>query len=109
MFSEYPEYKVEFDGVGFAPHDDSRRNLGPCTQIAVFYRKDFEEAANNGDFAHREEASRLYPTSALVSDDPDPSSQPYKIVVHNHHPRQFDFHPICTVRYSSCTPLLYRL
>lgn len=90
IIDEYPEYKVEFDGVGFAPHDDSRRNLGPCTQIAVFYRKDFEEAANNGDFAHREEASRLYPTSALVSDDPDPSSQPYKIVVHNHHPRLLD-------------------
>jgi len=93
--NEYPDYKVEFDGVGFAPHDDSsRQNLGPCSQIAVFLRKDFEAEANNGAFAHREEAVHLYPTSTLVTDDPDPSSQPYKIVVHNHHPKLWDDRPM---------------
>jgi len=88
----YPEYSVEFDGVGFAPHDDSRQNLGPCTQIAIFLRKDFEESANNGDFAHREEASHLdcRTGGSLVSSFPEPNSEPYKIVVHNHHPRQVD-------------------
>jgi len=87
----YPDYGVEFDGVGFAPHDDSRQNLGPCTQIAVFLRKDFEESANNGDFSHREEASRIDHGRRLVSTFPHPSpSEPYKIAIHNHHPMQID-------------------
>ncbi|OLP84430.1 Small RNA 2'-O-methyltransferase [Symbiodinium microadriaticum] len=32
----------EFDGVGYLPDQESQ---GPCTQLAVFERKDLEEAA----------------------------------------------------------------
>jgi len=97
IIRRYPDYDVEFDGVGFAPAGDgkdlaSREHLGPCSQIAVFLRKDFEAASNNGDFAHREEASRLDPDINLVDTlDSEPSEgRPYQVLVHNHHPLQVD-------------------
>lgn len=37
--STYP-YRVEFTGVGDAPSHAQHRNLGPCTQIALFYRQE---------------------------------------------------------------------
>lgn len=37
--STYP-YRVEFTGVGDAPSHEQHRNLGQCTQIALFYRQD---------------------------------------------------------------------
>ncbi|CAF2430739.1 unnamed protein product [Rotaria sp. Silwood2] len=32
-------YLVEFNGVGQAPSDEQYRNIGTCTQIAIFYRQ----------------------------------------------------------------------
>ncbi|CAF3332787.1 unnamed protein product [Rotaria socialis] len=33
------DYRVEFNGVGEAPLNEQHRNIGTCTQIAIFYRK----------------------------------------------------------------------
>jgi hypothetical protein len=33
-------YLVEFNGVGEAPLNEQHRNIGTCTQIAIFYRQD---------------------------------------------------------------------
>jgi hypothetical protein len=33
-------YLIEFNGVGEAPIKEQHRNVGPCTQIAIFYRQD---------------------------------------------------------------------
>lgn len=62
VISEYPEYEVEFDGVGYP---DLRPNPeGPCSQIAVFRRK--------SDATYR----------ALC----DPDFQPYKRIVKHVYP-----------------------
>ena len=33
-------YLVEFNGVGEAPANEQHRNVGTCTQIAIFYRRE---------------------------------------------------------------------
>jgi hypothetical protein len=33
-------YTIEFNGVGEAPITEQHRNIGSCTQIAIFYRQD---------------------------------------------------------------------
>ena len=46
IIDKYPEYQVErFDGVGEGPP-----NIGHCSQIVVLIRRDFDEAARNGEF-----------------------------------------------------------
>lgn len=81
---DYPEYDVDFDGVGEAP--DSVRNggdFGFCSQIAVFKRKDFVQECANGDHSAKECISILDPNMNLVKNHEDGR---YKIVIHNHHP-----------------------
>jgi len=34
----YPEYSVQFDGIGAGP--SGTENIGCCSQMALFYRKD---------------------------------------------------------------------
>ncbi len=45
VLDAYPDYDVRFDGVGYV---GDRRN-GPCSQIAVFERRDFMERVRNGE------------------------------------------------------------
>jgi len=36
--THYPEYAVQFDGIGAGP--TGTENIGCCSQMAIFYRKD---------------------------------------------------------------------
>ena len=36
--TRYPEYTVQLDGIGAGP--SSTENIGCCSQMAIFYRKD---------------------------------------------------------------------
>jgi hypothetical protein len=36
----YPDYAVQFDGIGAAPYGGEK--LGCCSQMAIFYRKDMK-------------------------------------------------------------------
>ena len=93
ILDDYPDYNVSFDGVGEQPSNiSSDEDLGFCTQIAIFVRKDFEIEAKNGSFANRERGSYLDPSTNLVEKhlgtipEEDPNSQqlyPYKQVVHH--------------------------
>lgn len=38
----YPEYAVQFDGIGAGP--SGTENLGCCTQMAIFYKKDMTKS-----------------------------------------------------------------
>jgi len=84
----YPEYSVTFDGVGEQPPNMSEEDLGFCSQIAVFVKKDFEIAAQNGNFAHKERGSFLDPNINLVEKHQAMSQNnqlyPYQVAVHHH-------------------------
>jgi len=40
IISRYPEYAVQIDGIGVGPN--GTENLGCCSQMAIFYRKDMK-------------------------------------------------------------------
>ncbi len=48
-------YLVEFNGVGEAPLKEQHRNLGTCTQIAIFYRQEIsiEPSLTSTEFFQR--------------------------------------------------------
>jgi hypothetical protein len=46
---KYDDYVVRYDGVGYCGDQMDIDDLGPCSQIAVFTRKDFLERVNNGE------------------------------------------------------------
>lgn len=73
----YSDYSVTFSGVGFGQSDHAS-TLGPCSQIATFVRRDFEEMARNGlflDLAH--EDGSLIETIAQTNPT---SPMPYKVI-----------------------------
>ena len=84
----YPEYSVSFNGVGEQPPNMSEEDLGFCSQIAVFVKKDFKIAAQNGNFAHKERGSFLDPNINLVEKHQAMSQNnqlyPYQVAVHHH-------------------------
>ena len=84
----YPEYSVTFEGVGEQPPNMSEEDLGFCSQIAVFVKKDFKIAAQNGNFAHKERGSFLDPNINLVEKHQAMSQNnqlyPYQVAVHHH-------------------------
>lgn len=40
IISRYPDYSVQFDGIGAGPFGTEQ--LGCCSQMAIFYRKDMK-------------------------------------------------------------------
>ncbi len=48
-------YVVEFNGVGEAPLNEQHRNIGTCTQIAIFYRQDtdIQRSLTSNEFFQR--------------------------------------------------------
>lgn len=38
IITRYPDYAVQFDGIGAGP--TGTENIGCCSQMAIFYRKD---------------------------------------------------------------------
>jgi len=88
IIENYPEYSVTFDGVGEQPLNiESTEDLGFCSQIAIFIKKDFETEAKNGLFANRERGSYIYPNINLVQTHSERTNDsklyPYKVVVHH--------------------------
>lgn len=43
--SKYSEYAVQFDGIGIGP--PGNENVGCCSQMAIFYRKDMNTSPAN--------------------------------------------------------------
>merc|ERR550539_1294435 len=88
IVAKYTEYRVTFDGVGEQPlHIESEEDLGFCSQIATFIRKDFDVDSKNGLFANKERGSRLNPNINLVENHSGGINAgdmyPYKVVVHH--------------------------
>eukprot|EP00095_Tigriopus_kingsejongensis_P007341 maker-scaffold589_size129586-snap-gene-0.43 protein:Tk07341 transcript:maker-scaffold589_size129586-snap-gene-0.43-mRNA-1 annotation:"PREDICTED: uncharacterized protein LOC103574275" len=52
VIRRYPEYLVTFSGVGYPDAVALRDTIGPCSQIATFVRKDFQELATAGGLSH---------------------------------------------------------
>ena len=88
IVGKYTEYQVTFDGVGEQPlHIESEEDLGFCSQIATFIRKDFDVDSKNGLFANKERGSWLNPNINLVENHSGRINAgdmyPYKVVVHH--------------------------
>jgi len=83
----YSDYNVTFHGVGEQPPNMSEEDLGFCSQIAVFVKKDFETLTKNGVLAEKEVGKYLDQNINLVEKHADISQNsnlyPYDIVVHH--------------------------
>lgn len=45
IVSQYSDYAVQIDGIGAGPN--GTENLGCCSQMAIFYRKDMKTSSAN--------------------------------------------------------------
>ena len=78
VVGRYPDYEVEMTGVGDPPPGKSD-DIGFCSQIAVFTRKDFSLMAQNGELDEEE-------VDDEGSFDDDDGSFPYETVVRVDYP-----------------------
>ena len=77
VLGEFPEYAVEITGVGTSA---KRPEVGFCTQIAVFKRRDFALAADNGELLNEDDEDVYEDVTE------DAAEFPYKILQRHVYP-----------------------